>query len=313
MAKNKNINLSLCMIVKDEGANLRNCLESVKDLVDEIIVVDTGSKDNTIKIAEEFGARIYHYNWNDDFSAARNESLKYAGGDWILVLDADEIIDLKNKKKLRAIIKKKEKLAYYLTFKSRMAESGAGSYIYNAHPRLFQNRRGIVYQGRIHEEIVSSVERAGGKLALSDIEVEHLGYEARFYKEKDKSERNIRILMKELNNNPDNGMTYFYLGESYSLLHKWEEAVDYYKKGLLMKNIPVLNCAILYQNLGTALLHRKKYEEAVKVETKAVELNPDITTPHLISAQAAYNLKNYDKSIWELNWYLEKVRLENVF
>lgn len=310
--KNKKTLLSLCMIVKDEESHLKSCLESVKDLVDEVIVVDTGSKDNTVKIAQEFGAKVYNYKWNDDFSSARNESLKYAGGDWILVLDADERIDEKNRIKVKDLIKQKGNLSYYLNFKSKINTGCMGDYVYNAHPRLFQNKRGIFYQGRIHEEIISSVKDAGGIISLSDVEVEHFGYEEHLYKEKNKAKRNIKILMKELNDNPDNGMTYFYLGESYSLLHKWKKAVEYYEKGGEKENIPDMNRAILYQNFGTALLHLKRYDEAIKSETKAVEFNPYITTPHIVSAQAAFEIQSYDKSIWELNWYLEKINQKNI-
>jgi len=309
--KDKKILLSLCMIVKDEESHLKSCIENVKDLVDEVIVVDTGSKDNTVKIAQELGARVYHYKWNDDFSSARNESLKYAAGDWILVLDADERINEKNKIKVKDLIKGKENLAYYLNFKSKINTGCMGDYVYNAHPRLFQNRRGIFYQGRIHEEIISSVKNAGGTISLSDVEVEHFGYEEHLYKEKNKAKRNIKILMKELSDNTDNGMIYFYLGESYSLLHQWKRAVEYYKKGAEKENIPDMNRAILYQNFGTALLHLKRYDEAIKSEAKAVEFNPYITTPHIVSAQAAFESRNYDKIIWDLNWYLEKIEQKN--
>ena len=82
--------LALCMIVKDEEAHLGCCLESVKGLVDEIVVVDTGSTDRTVEIARQYGARVFSYGWHDDFAAARNVSLSHAGADWILVLDADE-------------------------------------------------------------------------------------------------------------------------------------------------------------------------------------------------------------------------------
>ena len=82
--------LSICMIVRDEETTLPRCLKSVQDVADEVIVVDTGSKDNTVSIARDFGAKVYHFEWRDDFAAARNESLKYASGDWIFQIDADE-------------------------------------------------------------------------------------------------------------------------------------------------------------------------------------------------------------------------------
>ncbi|MCH8018826.1 glycosyltransferase family 2 protein, partial [candidate division KSB1 bacterium] len=88
--KSKKPSLSLCMIVKNEEEYLQECLESIEDVVDEIIVVDTGSTDRTVEIARQFDAEVHHIPWNDDFAAARNESIKHASGDWILQLDADE-------------------------------------------------------------------------------------------------------------------------------------------------------------------------------------------------------------------------------
>ena len=85
-----NPRLSVCMIVRDEERNLPRCLKSVKSIADEIIVVDTGSQDNTVLVAKELGADVYYFEWCDDFAAARNESLKHATGDWIFQIDADE-------------------------------------------------------------------------------------------------------------------------------------------------------------------------------------------------------------------------------
>jgi glycosyltransferase involved in cell wall biosynthesis len=86
----KKTTISLCMIVKNEESCLVRCMKSVRDHVDEIIIVDTGSMDNTVEIAESYGARVYHHPWENDFSKHRNQSLSYATGDWIFQLDADE-------------------------------------------------------------------------------------------------------------------------------------------------------------------------------------------------------------------------------
>src|SRR3989344_6657474 len=95
--------ISLCMITKNEETYLENCLNSVKDIVDEIIIVDTGSTDKTKEIGKEFNAKIFDFKWTDDFCAARIESLKHATKDWILVLDADEVIEPKDAEKIRKI------------------------------------------------------------------------------------------------------------------------------------------------------------------------------------------------------------------
>ena len=96
--------LSLAMIVKNEEKNLGHCLASVKDLVDEMVVVDTGSTDGTVALAESFGARLGHFPWTGDFAAARNESLRLSTGDWVLVLDADEAVDALDHPKVREAI-----------------------------------------------------------------------------------------------------------------------------------------------------------------------------------------------------------------
>jgi glycosyltransferase involved in cell wall biosynthesis len=98
--------ISVCMIVKNEQLHLANALNSIKDLADEIIVMDTGSTDNTLQIAKDNGAQVYKMQWPDDFSIARNESIKLAIGDWILVLDADETISKQDTNKLKEIINK---------------------------------------------------------------------------------------------------------------------------------------------------------------------------------------------------------------
>ena len=101
--KNKNLKtgISLCMIVKNEERSLARCINSAKSLFDQLIIIDTGSNDDTVKIAKEFDADVHHFQWCDDFAAARNESIKYAKYQWILFLDADEIID---KNSLRELI-----------------------------------------------------------------------------------------------------------------------------------------------------------------------------------------------------------------
>src|SRR3989344_6100650 len=99
--------ISLCMITKSEERFLEQCLNSVKDIVDEIIIVDTGSTDKTKEIALSFGAKVHNFKWIDNFSAARNESIKHATKDWIFVLDADEKLDESAKEKIKEAIKKK--------------------------------------------------------------------------------------------------------------------------------------------------------------------------------------------------------------
>jgi glycosyltransferase involved in cell wall biosynthesis len=117
------------MIVKDEEANLNSCLDSVRTLVDEIIVVDTGSTDKTTEIARSYGAIIHVFPWNNDFSSARNESLKYATGEWILVLDADEVLDVNDHASIRQLIAAKGVDAYSLVQRTYLKQSACADWI----------------------------------------------------------------------------------------------------------------------------------------------------------------------------------------
>ena len=98
--------ISTCLIVKNESENIGRCLDSIKNISDEIIVVDTGSTDDTVEIAKSFGARVYFYGWDNNFSNARNHALDKATGDWIIFLDADEYFGPNTQKQLRTVLER---------------------------------------------------------------------------------------------------------------------------------------------------------------------------------------------------------------
>ena len=118
--------LSLCMITKNEEKNISRCLNSVKEIVDEIIIVDTGSTDNTIEIAKSYGANIYHYDWTNDFSDARNKSLEKATKDWILVLDADEELPYEEGLKLKNVINTSQMEGLFLRLENIIGDRNLG-------------------------------------------------------------------------------------------------------------------------------------------------------------------------------------------
>jgi len=298
--KTNNPSLSLCMIVKDEEVNLERFFSRVKGYFSEIIVVDTGSSDRSVEIAKNNGAKVYTKQWNDDFSGARNESLKHARGDWIVVLDADEYLDQENYDRLSKYLRKGKEIAYYLNFKSKVPESKAGAVLINSHPRVFKNGLGITYKGRIHEQIIESVFKAGGKIEPTDVIVEHSGYQNNGSVRKQKIERNIAILLKEISENPENGIYYFYLGEEYSLLFEWEKAINYYEEGVMKNNLPSFNRALLHQNLATAYLNTGQEKKAIKESEISLELNNTLYTPYLIMAESHFKMGNYNSVTWHL-------------
>lgn len=189
-AKQKHPLLSLCMIVKDEERFLPQCLKSAEGVADEIIVVDTGSTDKTREIARSFGARVEHFKWCDDFAAARNESLRYATGDWILILDADE--ELSDQRALRQFVMSQKPCPaaiYFTEYSALQNDEGVRWKV-----RLFPNHRGIRYEGIIHE-LPSFMRKSPAALIVrAPGSSMHHGYRSDVYHHKQKNDRNVRIL-----------------------------------------------------------------------------------------------------------------------
>ena len=173
MTKNKNT-ISLCMIVKNEEKFLSNCLKSIENFVNEIIIVDTGSTDKTIEIAKSFNSKLYYYEWDDNFSNARNFSIEKATMDWILVLDADETLSTIDQKIISKEINSKiNNVAYML---NTINESSTGVDIQSFVPRLFPNHKNIYFKNPIHEQITESLEKINFNLVKSKAKINHVGY-----------------------------------------------------------------------------------------------------------------------------------------
>ena len=171
----KNCRLSMSSIVKNEAATLAQCLVSVRDLVDEIVVVDTGSIDHSKDIALRHGARVFDLLWPDSFAAARNESIRHATGQWLLWLDADEYFDESNRDKLRRLVAElnDDNTAYVMQQRSA-ASNGSATLV--GQVRLFRNHPDIRWDYRVHEQILPSLRKAGHAVRFTDIVIEHTGY-----------------------------------------------------------------------------------------------------------------------------------------
>jgi glycosyltransferase involved in cell wall biosynthesis len=178
------------MIVRNEEATLTACLSSVADLVDEMVVVDTGSTDDTKEVAGRFGARVFDFPWCDDFAAARNESLSHARGNWILWLDGDEYFDETNRLKLRGLISNldADKTAFMMGQHSRSPD-GVALMVHQV--RLFRNDPEIRWDYRVHEQVLPALHRAGHRVHGTDVLITHTGYEDHA-KQADKMQRNLR-------------------------------------------------------------------------------------------------------------------------
>jgi tetratricopeptide (TPR) repeat protein len=194
------LTLSLCMIVKDEEQMLSRCLEAIRPAVDEIIVVDTGSTDSTIEIARSFGARVIERPWTGSFAEPRNVSFDAATSDWIIYLDADEVLVAEDVERLRELTGHTWREAYQLIETSFVGELGEGAAIVNTTLRMFRNRPEYRFTGAIHEQIWKTLPNdAPGRVAHSSVRIEHYGYLEDTRAVKDKTTRNLTLLLEQRN------------------------------------------------------------------------------------------------------------------
>jgi tetratricopeptide (TPR) repeat protein len=224
--------VSLCMIVKNEETNLPACLESAADLVDEIIVVDTGSTDGTKEVAGRFGARLFDFGWVDSFAAARNESLGHATGDWIFWLDADDRLNETNRGRLRALFAslRDENIAHVMKC-ACLPDAETGSVTVVDHVRLFRKHPDLRWKYRVHEQILPAVRRLGGDVRWSEVVIQHTGYQDPGLRRR-KLERDLHLLHLDNAEYPDEPFVLFNLGSVYLELGRPAEALPFLQRSL---------------------------------------------------------------------------------
>ena len=283
------------MIVKNEAENLTPCIHAVKAAVDEIIVVDTGSTDNTKERAAQSGAKVFDFVWCDDFSAARNESIRHATGDYILWLDADDRVDPSEVEKIRQLKRmfpSKKNQAYYLVVNSQSPVDGETLF---HQMRIFPNIRGARFEGRIHEQIFHIIGRMGVQFVQTDIMIRHIGYPDASVVIK-KSERNLKIIEKELEVNPDHLILHYNAARTLSGIGRHAEAIDHIKRITDDENIkrndkPLFLAAALL--LGKFCADVGHYEEAVIVYKDLCKEFEDKGMLHYCLGQTLFLAKDY--------------------
>lgn len=257
--------ISICMIVKNEEKYIGECLQRLKPLGYEIVLVDTGSIDETKEIAAMYTDTIYDFAWVNDFAAARNFSIEKAKNDFVLVIDCDEMVTNFDKKNLEEYVKKNPKGIGRFT---RINEYTRGTNLFRGHEqvsRLF-NRNYYQYEGIIHEQVVSK----DGENTYYDIPLtaEHYGYEGNLEIRKKKTQRNIELLKKQLVQekleSPDKvPYTLYQLGKSYYMQEDYEKANEYFADALYYDLNPKLEYVQdLVESYGNSLLEARDYETA---------------------------------------------------
>jgi tetratricopeptide (TPR) repeat protein len=226
------VRVSLCLIVRDEEHNLPPCLGSVRDLVDEVVVVDTGSADRTREVAARLGAKVFDFPWCDSFAAARNASLRHATGDWVFWLDADDRLDDDNRGKLGALLAGlgEENAAYVLKCLCLPDAQARGGILVD-HVRLFRNRPDMRWEYRVHEQILPAVRRSGAEVRWSDVVIHHTGYQDPALRRR-KLQRDLRLLRLEEAENPDEPFVLFNLGSILQELGQAAEALPLFRRSL---------------------------------------------------------------------------------
>ncbi len=298
--------LTVCMIVKNEEADLPRALESVREIADEIVVLDTGSTDGTREVAASYGASVFGHEWKDDFSEAKNAALAKATGEWVFFLDADERVDPESTGRIVSAMSG-DADAYFVKIESEV-RSGAGRTYVNLHQRLFRNNRGIRYEGAVHEQVDSSLKRIGANVKPSGIVLKHTGYGLSRDEMRPKLERNLDILNRMVLQDPDDAVSLFHLGETLSLLGTYGEAAQAYDRALEAGGLPAELRPVATQNLASSMIKLGKYEEAMRLLRKVQELDPAMLSAHLLLGSALFGLKKFERAEKEILTYISRAK-----
>ena len=244
--------ISLCMIVKNEEKVLERCLESVKEIVDEIIIVDTGSEDRTKEIARQYTTELYDFEWCNDFSKARNYAIEKATGEMILVLDADEELEDATRDQLESFIQKFPDAVGRVSIKNIFIQEGSYRVSYSNMVRFFP--KGLWFEGKAHECIKTTKKRED-----MDIIILHDGY-----MENNKVDRNLPLLLEELESVGPTSYLLYQIGKQYKLKKAFEMAAEYYIQSYEgMNGLSELRGTVVI-DLLYVLLELKLYDTALE-------------------------------------------------
>ena len=277
------------MIVRNEEKNIASCLNSIKNIVDEIIIVDTGSTDRTKEVVNDicknFDAKrvkIFDFKWVNDFSAARNESIEHAAKDWILILDADEIIDEIGLKTIKELISNNDVDGFLFLQKNYTNNTLIAGFNAELHikdnlkytgwygtliTRLFRNNKGFKFSGTVHELVETSIEEKGGVIISTNVVIHHYGNIDPVLVSK-KRQFYLELCKNKINQNPDS-TSFYELGILYKENGNIDDALKSFKKSLELNQrneMPIYELGVIYQ-------HQKKYDEAIKNYEECIKIN----------------------------------------
>ncbi len=256
--------ISVCIIAKNEEENIGKCLKALRPYDWEIIVADTGSTDRTKEIAARYADKVIDYVWTQDFGAARNFSIEHAAYDTILVVDSDEYLMEIDVEAVMALMQEHPGSVGLLSRNNHYQMNGTDSVYVDLVERLF-SRKYYHYEGIIHEQVVlKEPEQNSYSTYQIPLILDHSGYDGNEDALREKAQRNISLLEKDLERHPDSPYTYFQIGQAYNMIHDDENACLYYGKGLSYDVDPAAEYVqMMVIGYGYALLHLGRQEEAL--------------------------------------------------
>jgi glycosyltransferase involved in cell wall biosynthesis len=286
--------LSVCMITKNEEKFLDQCLKSIKNVADEIIIIDTGSNDKTVQIAHEHGAQVGFFEWSDDFAAARNVSIEQASGDWILILDADEELSLDSVDKIPYLLSQKDVSLYRVAIQNQDTGPRSKTYV----PRLFRNIAGLQFFGRVHETILTTLELISHDWGLvqpiGDMLLIHHGYTDSIIQSRNKVERNYNLLIRAVEEFPRAAHYRMHLGLELMRMERVDESFSEYKQALDLLNTdktdrepPEARETLLTQYSAYLFIH-KRYTEIINIFNSDLAERNGLTSSQLMIRSIAF-------------------------
>ena len=290
--------LSLVMIVKNEEARLGRCLESVQGLVDEVVVVDTGSSDRTVEVAERYGAKVHYFTWCEDFSAARNESIRHATGDWLMWLDADDIFPKENFSKVRRAVRMGKRHAFYFRLQDEGYDATSCLQL-----RLFPNLPGVRFEMPVHEQVALSLGRLGLEIVPTEIVVRHTGYTTPEVV-RAKQRRYFQIMQRWLEAHPDDYIVRHHEAHTHYVWGELDEAIADYRRILeegraaADRNLIIVTTAHLY--VGRSLMRKGEYGAALPPLREALRMDDQYAVTHLTLGECYLRLDRIEEAFRHL-------------
>lgn len=294
-------NISVCMIVKNEEKYIQQCIESILPIAYEIILVDTGSTDKTIEIAKKYEiVKIFNYKWDNSFSNARNYSLSKATGDFIMVLDGDESLNSQDSEKLIKLINETKSDGISIVIDNYNDEKIGENFTTHTNIRVFKKNI-FKYVGIIHEQLVPINKDNKINISSSDIRINHYGYLQSNIIAKDKRNRNIPMIQKMIDEDPTNGFYLFNMGNEYMSKNDYINAIKFYEKSYINKDIKLGYCPHLYYRMAICYNVLNDPEKGLKIINEALIYYPGFTDIEYLRGTIYASLKRYTLAIDSFN------------